>query len=168
MYSLSSQRLSCVTVLRRWIKQKEKKIDNKKKQTAMLSRFFMYTDDVHASHVHVSHVRGTTRDVRYASSWSFTEAFWHRVTEMQLQNYSHISHPALYFSTPHLCPRRVCQQYLSPNISLLLSALWQMGNETFLFLFLQKRYEIPVEEKVTTSRLIVEKQSNAYRSLARI
>lgn len=78
---------------------------------------------------------------------------------MQLQNYSHISHPALYFSTPHLCPRRVCQQYLSPNISLLLSALWQMGNETFLFLFLQKRYEIPVEEKVTTSRLIVEKQA---------
>jgi len=31
-----------------------------------------------------------------------------------------------------------------------------MSNETFLFLSLQKRYEILVEEKVTTSRLIVE------------
>lgn len=76
--------------------------------------------------------------------------------EMQIAT-SHTSplpHPAFYFSKPYLCPRRACQLYLSPNISLCYYP--QMGNETLCFFFCTSATRSPIEEKITTSRLIVE------------
>lgn len=115
----------------------------------MLSRFFMYTDDVHAHmYTHVSYERPhMTYSIRHRRDL-LAEAFWHRLPRCSCKSMTHFTPPpALYFSTPYLCPRRVCQQYLSPNISLSVTRIMANGQRNvcffFFFFFSQKRYEIP-------------------------
>lgn len=132
----------------------------------MLSRFFMLHIRRTRTHVHVYLMRDHTWRTVYASSRpSRRSNFDTQVTEMQLQKYDtfHPPPPAFYFSTPYLCPRRVCQQYLSPNISLCYPHHGKWATKRFFFFFFcfvcKSATRSPIEEKVMTSRLIVESTS---------
>lgn len=168
VYTVFSTSVLCRCSASMELNKTERNDYSKMKKTAMLSTlFYVCTRHIHIC-TRISHMRDHTHDVQYAIRRENLSQ--KHFDEMQLQKvYIHTSHPRiLLLQSLYLCPRRVCQLYLSPNVSLLLFALWQLGNETFRFrslFFLQKRYEIPVEEKVTTSRLIVESNCDAYRLL---
>lgn len=128
----------------------------------MLSRFFMYTDDVHAHmYTHVSYERPhMTYSIRHRRDL-LAEAFWHRLPRCSCKSMTHFTPPPHFIS-----PRLIFVLVVSVNSicrlisASLLPASWQMGNETFVFSFFfffrKSATRSPIEEKVMTSRLIVE------------